>query len=39
VPVAEAILLVVAALGILFFLWSPSWLGPREEQGPTDKRR
>ncbi len=25
------ILLLVAAAGLAFFLWSPAWLGPREE--------
>ena len=31
---AVGILLLVAAAGVAFFLWSPSWLGPRED-GPV----
>ncbi len=33
------ILLLVAALGVAFFLWSPSWLGPPEDNGGTRDER
>jgi hypothetical protein len=32
--VATGILLLVGALGVAFFLWSPSWLGPPEPPAP-----
>ena len=30
------ILLLIAAAGVAFFLWSPSWLGPPEPDPETE---
>lgn len=34
---AEWILLLIGAAGVAFFLWSPSWLGPSEDEPRSEE--